>query len=77
MCETERRCSNCGKSVDDLPYEFWLFSACSSCVAEQTPRRWGDTGTHRKWRYFPRWHMTRHPDLPDHIRARYEQPAGC
>jgi hypothetical protein len=69
---SERCCTNCGKSVEDLPAEFWMFSTCRSCAAEATPVRWSDTGTYRKWRYFPRWHLTRHPELPEHKRERME-----
>lgn len=66
----DRRCTNCGKSVDDLPYEFWLLHTCRSCAAEPT-HRYEYSGTERKWRYFPRWHMTRHPNLPEQKRARW------
>ena len=72
--ETERRCTRCGKSVADLPYEFWLFHTCRHCALE-ADGRFRDAGTYRKWRYFPRWHMTRHPALPAHVRARYEGTA--
>ena len=75
-----RHCTNCGKSVDDLPYEFWLFHTCRSCSADaRGPSRWNDggigPGTYRKWRYFPRWHMTTHPDLPEHVRQRHAEGA--
>ncbi|AEH39494.1 hypothetical protein [Halopiger xanaduensis] len=74
--DDDRRCTTCGKSVADLPYEYWAFKTCRSCAADASPDRWGDgrsvgVGTYRKWRYFPRWHMTRHPDLPEHVRARH------
>jgi len=68
----DRRCTNCGKPVDEEVYELWMFSTCRSCFAEPAPRRWSDLGTYRKWRYFPRWHMTKHPELPEAKRARYE-----
>lgn len=62
-----RRCTNCGKSVEDHPYGFWLFHTCSSCAWDASPARFRDgsigTGTYRKWRYFPRWHMTEHPEV--------------
>lgn len=60
MTDADRRCTNCGRSVEDACYERWLFRTCRACALERAPRRWGDTGTARKWRYFPRWHMTRH-----------------
>lgn len=69
--DEHRRCTNCGKSVEDHPYEYWLFHTCRSCAAERAPKRWSDIGTARKFRYFPRWHMTEHPALPDHVRQRY------
>lgn len=72
---TDRECTNCGKSVEDLPYELWLFHTCRTCALEAAPKRWGDTGTARKWRYFPRWHLTRHPELPEHVRSRHEVTA--
>lgn len=56
----DRRCTGCGTSVEDLPYEFWLFHTCRSCAhdAAQLPERWDHyTGTARKWRYRPRWHF--------------------
>jgi len=63
----DRRCTNCGKSVEDEAYEFWLFSTCRSCAAEPAPDRWGDgriaPGTYRKWRYFPRWHIAQSSNL--------------
>ena len=69
---TERCCRTCGKSIEHHSYEFWLVHCCHSCAAEPAPRRWGDVGTCRKWQYFPRWHMVKHPDRPDHIRNRQE-----
>lgn len=71
--QEDRTCSRCGKSVEDLPYEFWLFHACRSCVAEPAPQRWGDVGTAaRKWVYFPRWHFLRHPQIPKWKREKYK-----
>ena len=71
-----RVCTNCGKSVEDEPYQLWLFHTCSHCAYDATPDRWGDgrigPGTYGKWRYFPRWHMTKHPGLPEHVRSRHE-----
>ena len=33
----ERRCTECGTSVEDEPYELWLFSTCRDCAeAEAT-----------------------------------------
>jgi hypothetical protein len=67
----DRRCTTCGQSVETLPYEYWLFATCRACAADATPDRWSDTGTYRKWRYFPRWHMVAHPDRPERVRARH------
>lgn len=69
----DRRCTTCGQSVEDLPYELWLFHACRHCAYEaaRTPDRWGLAGTARKWKYQPRWHQTRHPDRPEWIRQRF------
>jgi len=64
MTDDDRRCRTCGKSLDSSPYEFWLFSACRSCVAEPAPPRWADgmaPGTAIKWAYTPRWHLDEHP----------------
>ena len=59
MNDSDRCCTSCGKSVEDETYQFWLFHTCRSCAAERAPARWRDgIGTARKWRYFPRWHMT-------------------
>lgn len=68
---TPRHCTRCGKRLGDVPYELWLFHTCRHCAID-ADGRWKTTGTYRKWRYFPRWHMCRHPDLPEHKRARYE-----
>lgn len=72
--DTERCCTNCGKSVEDLSYEFWLFHTCRSCALDASPDRWGDgktgSGTYRKWRYFPRWHMAEHPEKSNHWRTK-------
>lgn len=68
-----RRCTGCGKVIQerDAPYVCWLFSTCHSCAVEPAPDRWGDgsigPGTYRKWRYFPRWHMTEHPETPKRV----------
>ncbi len=66
-----RTCTNCGQDVEDESYELWLFHTCRACALDATPARWGETGTSRKWRYFPRWHLTQHPGLPEHVRARH------
>lgn len=68
----ERNCTRCGKSVDDLPYEYWLFSTCKHC-SKDADGRYKDTGSSRKWQYFPRWHLTQHPELPAHKRNRFDQ----
>lgn len=76
---TGRCCANCGQSVEDLPYEYWAFHTCRACVLDAQPDRWGDgmigVGTYRKWRYFPKWHMAEHPDLPEQKKARMEAMA--
>ena len=65
--DDDRSCTNCGKSIEDQPYRFWLFHTCQSCAAERAPKRWGDTGTCRKWRYYPRWHLVEHPNRDTHL----------
>lgn len=71
--DADRRCTNCGKSVEDLPYEFWLFSTCRSCASEPAPKRWGTSkpyvGTGRKWLYWPRWHYVEARDGDSHWRT--------
>jgi len=69
-----RRCTNCGKSVEDEAYQYWVFMTCRHCALD-ADGRFRDCGTYRKWRYFPRWHMTRHPDLPDHVLQRHRARA--
>lgn len=70
-----RSCTNCGKSVDDESYQLWLFHTCRHCALDATPVRFSngiaEAGTYRKWRYYPDWHMTRHPDLPERHRKRH------
>ena len=68
----DRRCTTCGKSVDDAPYGRWLFGTCSSCAAEPAPSRWSAgmaPGTAVKWAYTPRWHIDEHPESDHHIVA--------
>jgi hypothetical protein len=67
--DDDRRCTRCGKSVEHETYQYWLFHTCRHCAYE-SHGRFRPTGSYRKWRYFPRWHMTRHPDLPEHKRQR-------
>jgi len=68
-----RQCTRCGKTLpSDAAYELWLFHCCRHCTLD-SDGRWNDAGTARKWRYFPRWHMTRHPGLPAHVRERHKQ----
>lgn len=38
----ERRCTECGTSVEDEPYELWLFSTCRDCAEAQTGQSAGD-----------------------------------
>lgn len=60
----ERRCTNCGKSVDELPYKFWLFHICRSCSYEADVKvRWNYTERRRKLRYLPKWHWAKRRDL--------------
>lgn len=69
----ERRCTACGKPVDDLPYGYWLFHTCLSCAVEPAPKRFGTShpyiGTGRKWLYYPHWHMVEHPARQPHPMA--------
>lgn len=74
--DDDRRCTTCGKSVEDLPYEYWLFHTCRPCAAEMHTRRWGDGyGTERKWCYSPRWHLVEHPARAEN-RARLPSRGG-
>lgn len=73
----ERCCTNCGKSIQDLPYELWLLSTCRSCQAEPAPARWNAgmaPGTSIKWSYTPRWHLDRHPETGGRIVADGGEP---
>jgi hypothetical protein len=70
----DRCCTNCGKSVEDEAYGAWLFHTCQSCALDATARH-DDAGSARKWKYFPRWHMTRHPSLPKQTKERYKRLA--
>ncbi|SNZ18297.1 hypothetical protein SAMN06269185_3324 [Natronoarchaeum philippinense] len=54
--ETLRRCTRCGKPVEDEPYLNWVLHSCRHCCYE-ADGRFRDGGTYRKWRYFPRWHL--------------------
>lgn len=59
-----RRCSTCGKDIDDYPYELWLFHTCRACAAETRTREWRQDfygGSQRKWCYEPRWHLANRP----------------
>jgi hypothetical protein len=60
--DDKRRCSNCGKVLEDVPHLLWLFHTCRSCNAEPTPARWAmSRPTRKKWRYEPEWHRNDHP----------------
>lgn len=34
----ERACTECGASVEDEPYELWLFHTCRACVTDAAER---------------------------------------
>lgn len=72
---TDRCCSNCGKSVEDESYLYWAFKTCRHCAYE-ADGRFRDCGSARKWQYFPRWHLTQHPELPRHKRERLATDGG-
>jgi len=52
-----------------------FFLSAKGFGIEAAPKREGNTGTARKWRYFLCWHMIRHLDLPEHVRSRHEATA--
>lgn len=63
---TNRTCSRCGKSVEDLPYEFWMFHTCRHCAID-ADGRFRDAGTFRKWRYWPKWHWSQCKAVRNHV----------